>query len=357
LRKLDPHLEVVYIGQAAGIEAELARAAGLPFKSICGGKFRRLPGAGLWRNLLQLDNLLFNLRDIVLIAIGTVQAWWILRKLRPQAVFNKAGPTGFPVGLACRRLGIPMVIHEPDIIPGANNRMLSRWAAAVAVGFPVNLYSQLPASKLHHTGNPVGAAILGGSKATAIAQFNLDTKRPVVVVVGGSQGALAINQAVAVILPELVRVAQVVQVAGREGYTEAQTAAAKQHIGTPEGYHVVPFLPAAELGALYQAATIVVARAGANTIAELAALAKPVIMLPNHQSAAHQIANAKWLAKAGAAIMLPDEQPQPLLAAITELLTDSSARKELAAHIARCNVADAPERLAALVMQAAGQRP
>ncbi|HUC87349.1 MAG TPA: UDP-N-acetylglucosamine--N-acetylmuramyl-(pentapeptide) pyrophosphoryl-undecaprenol N-acetylglucosamine transferase [Candidatus Saccharimonadales bacterium] len=356
LRKSDPRLEFIYIGQAAGIEAELARAAGLRFVSVCGGKFRRLPGAGLWRNLLQLDNLALNLRDIFLIAIGSLQAWWVLRRLRPQAVFNKAGPTGLPVGLACRVLGIPMVIHEPDVIPGVNNRMLSRWAAAIAVGFPKKLYPQLPADKLHYTGNPVGPAILKADKATAIQQFSLNPKRPVVVIAGGSQGALAINEAVAEILPDLIQKAQVVHVAGREGYIQAQAAAQKK-IGASPDYHVVAFLPMAELGALYRAATIVVGRAGANTIAELAALAKPVILLPNHQAAAHQIANARWLATAAAAVVLPNEQPEPLLAAITKLLAAPPAtRQQLATHIAACYVADASQRLAALVLKAAGSR-
>jgi UDP-N-acetylglucosamine--N-acetylmuramyl-(pentapeptide) pyrophosphoryl-undecaprenol N-acetylglucosamine transferase len=332
----------------------LVRAAGLQFRSIFGGKFRRLPGAGFWRNLAQLDNWLFNLRDIFLIAAGVVQAWWILWRFRPQAVFNKAGIPGLPVGLACRWLRIPMVIHEPDLTPGFTNRILSRWAAAIAVGFPPDSYRRFPAAKLHYTGNPVQSAILAAKKEAAIKQFDLDSRRPLVAVVGGSQGAVAVNRAVLAILPELVQRAQVVQVAGREDCAYVEAAAAKQGIGSAQGYHVVPFLPVAELGGLYHAATLVVARAGANTIAELAALAKPAIMLPNHQAAAHQVANANWLAAAGAAIVLPDEQPQPLLAAITKLLDDDgTAREQLAEHIAHCSVADAPQRLAALVMQAA----
>lgn len=356
MRKPNASIECVYIGQRRGIEAELARAAGLRFVSVCGGKFRRLPGAGFWRNLIQLDNLLFNLRDIFLIAVGILQSWWILRRFRPAAVFNKAGPTGLPVGLACRFLKIPMVIHEPDIVPGINNRILSGWATAIGVGFPAELYSQLPKAKLHYTGNPVQPEVVAAQKATAIKQFNLDPKRPVVVVVGGSQGAVAVNRAILAILPQLVQATQVVHVTGREDYDHVQAAAAEQHLDVAEGYHAVPFLPVAELGALYRAATIVVARAGASTIAELAALAKPAIILPNHESAAHQIANAKWLAAAGAAIVLPEEQPQPLLTAITDLLAAPSTREDLAAHIARCAVADAPARLAKLVVQAAEHR-
>ena len=327
------------------------RQAGLRFAGILGGKYRRAPQAAWWHRFTDIGSLLLNLRDILLIAIGSVQSLWLLGRFRPDAVFNKGGSVGLPVGLACRLLRIPMVIHEPDIIPGLGNKLLARWATAIAVGFPPELYPQLPAAKLSYTGNPVRPEVVAGEQAP----FSLSTDRPVVAIVGGSQGAARINAAVVAILPELLKIAQVVHVTGAHDRDHTAKAVANLHLPDPSGYQAVEFLPIAELGGLYRAATLVVARAGANTIAELAALGKPAIILPNHQAAAHQIANARWLAQASAAVVLADEQPQPLLAAITELLASPAHLQALSTHIAACNTPNAAERLADLILQAAAQ--
>ncbi len=349
LREHNPAVECLYLGQASGVEAELARVAGLRFAAVQGGKFRRLPGAGVWTNLWRSDTWL-NLRDLLLITIGTVQSIMVLHRFKPQAVFNKSGPTGLPVGLACRLLRIPMMIHEPDVTPGLNNRILSRWAAVVATGFPTEHYRQrFPMAKVQYTGTPVQAEILHASTKPAIRQFKLDSKRPVVVVVGGSLGAAAINQAVAEILPQLTKYSQVVHITGRAGFAAAQKAARHHKIMASEGYHPVSFVTAGLLGSLYHTATLVVSRGGASSIAELAALAKPVIMLPNHQAAAHQIANAAVLEKAQAVELLPQEASRPLLTAITSLLNDLHRRDALAQNLSVFYIADAPQRLARLL--------
>jgi UDP-N-acetylglucosamine--N-acetylmuramyl-(pentapeptide) pyrophosphoryl-undecaprenol N-acetylglucosamine transferase len=356
LQKQTDQPDIIFIGQSGGMEADIVRAAGLPFVGVVGGKFRRLPGAGLGRNLLQAGDILRNLRDLVLIAVGTVQCLWVLGRFRPQAVFNKAGPTGLPVGLACRLLGIPMVIHEPDIIPGLSNRILSRWATAIAVGFPAKLYADLPAAKLTYTGNPVQPAILAGERAAAIQQFRLNPKRPVVLVVGGSQGAAPINAAVMTIAPALLELAQIIHVTGAHDYDHMVALADAAAIGPTRGYHAVPYLPIGQMGAAYQAATVVVSRAGASTIAELAAVAKPLVVLPNHLAAAHQVRNAEWLAANTAAVVLPSEDPAALQGALTTLLSSPARQRELAAHLARCNRPDAADHLATLVRTAAERR-
>lgn len=324
----------------------MARAAGLRFVGIGGGKFRRLPGAGLWRNLLQIDNLIFNLRDLVLIAVGTGQALWVLARFRPDAVFNKAGTVGLPVGVAAWLLRIPMVIHEPDLTPGLENRLLGHWAAAIAVGFAPNHYRRFPAAKLRYTGNPIQPAILTAQADRAHDRFGLNAKRPLVVVVGGSQGAVRVNDAIIAIAPELTALAQVVHVSGVGDYQRLRDQTQRLAAAS---YHLVPQLPIDELGDAYQAATVVVARAGANTIAELAVLRKPTILLPNHQAAAHQVANAAIVGDAGAAIVVPDEQPAPLLVAIRKLLASTPKREALAAAIADFGQAEAANNLADVI--------
>ena len=347
MRARDKQLEVLYIGQRRGVEAGLAHTANLPFRGIEGGKLRRLPGAGFWRNLIQLDSMILNLRDSVLIAIGAIQAFWILRRYRPDVIFNKVGPAGIPVGIAAHILQIPMVIHEPDFTPGMANRILARWATRIAVGFPVKLYTAFPAAKLVYTGTPVQPAVLKGDHKRGRKNFGFSQKRPLILVVGGSQGAHSLNQAIMTVLPGLLWDTQVHHIVGSHDYRRLSRQAA--HF---EGYRVDEFLSVPEMADAYAAADIVIARGGANTIAELAALHKPTILVPNREAAAHQIQNAARLAEAGAALAISDEYPDELLAAVRQLLSSHTEQEHLAKGIAPFNVPEAATKLANLITEA-----
>ncbi|HEX7259724.1 MAG TPA: glycosyltransferase, partial [Candidatus Saccharimonadia bacterium] len=147
--------EILFVGSHGGVEAGLSRAAGLPFRGILGGKFRRLPGAGIAGNLRQWRHIIWNLRDLLYMLVGTLQALWIIGWYRPDVIFNKSGPPGLPVGAAAWFLGIPMVLHEPDSTPGLGTRVMGRWATVIATGFPIQLYPLYLQKKLVHTGTPV----------------------------------------------------------------------------------------------------------------------------------------------------------------------------------------------------------
>lgn len=328
----------------------MARDANLRFVGVYGGKYRRIAGRSLWGKLGDISTLALNLRDLAAIAVGTLECIWQLARFRPQVIFNKVGPSGIPVGMAARLLGIHMVIHEPDVVPGLANRLLSGWAAKVAVGFPVEYYDQrFPVGKLVFTGTPVPDADGAGEPSATRQHLGFKANRALVLVTGGSQGATALNSAVIAILPQLLQSAQVYHLTG----TRDNARVLKQTHGSSRGYRAEATIPIQDMKAAIAAATVVVARAGAGTIAELANLAKPVILVPNREAAAHQIANAAALEVAGAAVVVRDTESQSLLEALSHLISDRSEQRRLSEHITTFAHPDAAERLAALIQAVA----
>jgi len=179
-------------------------AAGLDFAPISAGKFRRNHFDSKFAKLMNLSTLGPNARDGLRTIQGVTQALRILRKFKPDVVFLKGGFVCMPVGIAARMLGVPFVIHESDVTPGITNRVLSRWAAKIAVGFPVKSYQVFDPAKLVYVGNPVRQDILKAHRLEGLAHFGLDDKRPVILITGGSQGAAQINSVVLGSVAELV---------------------------------------------------------------------------------------------------------------------------------------------------------
>jgi UDP-N-acetylglucosamine--N-acetylmuramyl-(pentapeptide) pyrophosphoryl-undecaprenol N-acetylglucosamine transferase len=356
LQKQASGLDIVFIGTRGGMEAELVGAAGLRFIPVLGGKLRRLPGAGIWRNLSNLSNVLLNLRDLVLLAIGLVQCLWLLARLRPAAVFNKVGPAGLPVGLAAAILRIPMVLHEPDVTPGLGNRILSRWASAVAVGFPPGEQRGLQPTKLVYTGTPVQAAMLQGTQAEGRHHFGFATKRPLTLVVGGSQGAQPLNDAILGMLPGFLQESQFHIISGRYDHDRVVSELAAKGIpADASDCRVDVFLDTPAMALAYAAADVVVARGGASTLSELAARHKAVIVVPNHRAAAHQLANAAALERAKAVLVAP-EDTATLQRLIYQLLGSAELRRDLGANIQALYHPNAAAAIATLILKAAGQR-
>ncbi|HUC20506.1 MAG TPA: glycosyltransferase [Candidatus Polarisedimenticolaceae bacterium] len=358
LRLIPDPPEILFIGTRDGVEAGLARAAGLPFKGIQGGKLRRLPGAGVAGNLRQWRHLAWNLRDSFLMVAGTFQALWIIGHYRPAVIFNKSGPPGLPIGVAAWVLGIPMILHEPDITPGLGTRVMGRWAVSIATGFPVNLYPARLQAKLIHTGTPVQPAILQGSKAAARRRFKLQDGVPVVLVVGGSQGAKALNTALMGCLPDLLKKMQILHITGGLDAERVEQEMVRRLHNVKEPiylYRRETLLEASAMADAYAIADVVVARAGASTIAELAALAKPTVLVPNTEAAAHQVQNAKALEQAEAVIVTSNE-PQELSRAIRSFIDSAEQRRRYAAAIAQFNAPEAADYLAHVLL-AQGGRP
>lgn len=334
------------------MEERLAVAAGLEFRAVWGGKLRRTAGIGLWRNLVNISTTLLNLRDLLYIGVGVFQCLWILWRFHPDAIFNKVGPSGIPVGVAARILGVPMVLHEPDVIPGWGNRFLSRWAVVVATGFPIEQQRGLPLPKLRYTGTPVQATILKGKAAAGRKLAGFTGRRPVILTVGGSQGAVALNTALVQALPELLKTADVLHITGRLDAQRIETLTADID---PAHYRHLPFLDTPALADVYATADLIVARAGASTIAEVAAVGKPMVLVPNRQAAAHQIANATALEDAGAALVVHEDAAE-LIRAVSRGMSNQRVRNRLVAAAHQFYVPDASERLADVILNAGGHR-
>ena len=328
-------------------------AAGLPFVAVRAGKFRRMHGASALAKLTDLSTLGPNARDAVRVVHGLATSLKILRRFRPDVVFLKGGYVCLPVGLAARLLKIPYVIHESDMAPGLTNRVLARWAERIAVGFPVKGYRDWPLSKLVFTGNPVRPEILRAHRLEGLAAFKLTPELPVVLVTGGSQGAREINELVLDALPDLLNKYQVVHQTGEGEYDRLLfELGRRQALAHPERYHPQPFIMK-EMPAALAAADVVVGRAGAQTIAELAVLSKPTILIPNTGMAGHQQENAKVLARAGAVRVLDGQRARPaqLVGEIKRILDDPAEQGRLGKALAGFGRPAAAQELAEVILE------
>lgn len=349
LRSLNSSVEISFIGTGNETEQVMVESHSLPYYSIPSGKFRRY-GRGVVTELTDLKTLQANIKDARKFFTGRSRARALLRELKPDVVFTKGSNPSVPVGLAAARLGIPLVIHESDAIMGLANRILSRKASAVATGFPIKNFTGIPPkTPLVYTGSPIRNALLTGTASRANDMFALDAHRPVMLVIGGSNGALPINRVLWEALHDLTRHVQVIHLVGTLSFPEAA-----QH--TTKGYYPIERL-GDELADVYARATLVLSRAGATTLAELAHFGKPTILIPWPGAANnHQVANAAFFSHAGAARVIEQDHLTrgSLLKAVTTLLDHPADRQHLSAAISRLAKSDAALELAQLVLKNGG---
>lgn len=303
-------------------------------ETIVSGKFRRYHQLALWRQLLRPVTIVWpNIRDVFKVGVGIIQSLVKLIIWRPDVVFAKGGYVCLPIGIAAHLLRIPLVIHDSDAHPGLTNRVLSRWAAMIATGAPLKYYNY-PASKARYVGIPVSVEArmpTADERRDIKRRLNLPPDSPLVVITGGGLGARRINNAVAVCLPRLLEQMTVVLVAGAQQY-EALRAELGADTAT---FQLHPFV--SNLTAFMQAADVVVARAGMTTLAELAAMGKPTILVPNaHLTGGHQLKNAKVYLDADAAEMVKDDMlessPEVLERAVIALIDDTDRQATLASN-------------------------
>lgn len=327
----------------------------VPVKRIFAGKLRRYHAISWWRQALDVPVMLKNIRDIFLVGIGFLQSLLYLRKIKPDVVFTKGGYVCLPVGLAAHVLGIPLVIHDSDAHPGLTNRILARYATAIGTGAPVEHYPY-PKDRTKYVGIPVNKEFRPLSPAAQQkckdALGLTDTKKPLVVVAGGGLGARSLNHAIVSIVPQLLPQTAVMHITGQANFQET-TAQAPEHID----YIIKPFLPEG-LALAYGAADVVVTRAGATSLGELAGMAKPIIIVPSpYLAAGHQLKNADIYAAAGAAVVLDEKKlilnPIKLKNTIVALLKDAKKRQVMAKALAGFARPDAAIDMAALVVTAA----
>jgi UDP-N-acetylglucosamine--N-acetylmuramyl-(pentapeptide) pyrophosphoryl-undecaprenol N-acetylglucosamine transferase len=322
--------------------------------TVAAGKFRRYHHLNLVQHVLWPSLMWANLKDLFKVAAGFFQSLYKLIIWRPDVVFTKGGYVCLPVGIAARVLRIPLVIHDSDAHPGLTNRVLSRWATRIATGAPLEYYSY-PKEKSHYVGIPVNQAFHPYSAAEQLAaknEWKVDTKKPLVVVTGGGLGARRLNNVVAEVLPHLQATVSVVLLSGEGQYDELR---AKVPANSPH-FQLHSFTNS--IDSLLGAADIVVTRAGATTILELAALAKPTILVPNAAlTGGHQLKNAAVYEEAQVAVVLDEdamvENPKLLVNAINNYIKDPKTTAAMAKRFGQFATPHAAIDMAKIILKAA----
>jgi len=301
IRKLYPRkdLEFFYIGPEDEFGSILLSQEDVRIKTISTGKIRR------YLSFQNIVDVLFK------IPLGVIQAFYHLAKIDPQLVFSKGGSGSLPVTLCAKLFKIPVFLHESDVVPGLSNRIASKWAKKVLTSFPKTEYFDL--SKITLVGNPVRSEILDGSEEKAKELFDLTLEKPVLLFLGGSQGAEFINDFVLRILNNLLQDFEIIHICGianlKEIQAEMQVVINKD---LEKYYHPYSFLDEEKLKHAYKAADFVVSRAGSGGIFEIAAMGLPSILVPLPSAAAnHQAKNAYAYAETGAAIVMEQDNLTP----------------------------------------------
>lgn len=291
------------------------------------------------------------------LAGACLQARRLLQHLRPQAVLGIGGFVSVPVVAAARLLRLPVALHVLDAHPDRANLSVARWARWITVAFR-EAAPRFPAEITEVTGCPVRAAILQATRQQGRQALGLDPQRLTVLVMGGSQGARTINEAIVGALPELLRLPlQIIHLTGAREYDRVVKEAAP--VAELTG-HYYPLAFSDEMGPLLAAADLVVGRAGASSVAEASVRGCAQILIPYPGAGGHQKANAQALEQAGAALILPNDEctPQALSALIAELVQNTTACDEMSRAARRWSFPHAAERIAeGLLRLAAGESP
>ena len=279
--------EISYIGSLDGIEKKLIEELNIPYYGISSGQLRRY-----------FD--LKNFSDPFKVLKGYAQSRKLLKKLKPDVVFSKGGFVTVPVVVAAKGCKIPAIIHESDMTPGLANKLAIPSATKVCCNFPETL-KHLPEEKAVLTGTPIRQELLSGDKLEALKFCGFTASKPVIMIIGGSLGAAAVNDSMRKILPELLKDFQVVHLCGKGKLDES--------LQNTEGYIQFEYIKK-ELADLFALADIVVSRAGANAICEILALQKPNLLIPLSAKASRgdQILNARSFEKQGYSMVLEEEE-------------------------------------------------
>lgn len=267
----------------------------------------------------------------------------ILDDFRPDVVFTKGGAVSIPLCVLAARRGIPFVLHESDAVWGRANRLLMKRATKICLGFP----SPDSSSSSVLTGNPVRPEIMTGNREEGLRITGLSGKKPVLLVIGGSQGATAINEAVVALLDPLLKLADIVHITGK----------GKKGAEKRDGYVSMEFA-GKQLPHLYAVSTVALSRAGAGTIAELAANAIPTIVVPLRGVAQdHQLQNAGVAARAGGCVLLHQEDMKhELVENVESLITDSTTLEQMRTAQRLFHKPDAAERIAGVILECAATK-
>lgn len=298
--------EIHYIGSENGIEKDLlVKYPDIPYHPIRTGKFRRYFSVK-------------NFTDPFRVIGGCADAKKIIEEINPDIVFSKGGFVAVPVVWAAHKYNVPVVAHESDITPGLANKLSKKYAQKICLNFPDAL-KEIPAPVGVYTGTPIRESLFRGNKERARKMLGFDQKK-VILVMGGSQGARAINRAVRKALSELLKQYNIIHLCGKNNIDNSLCQC--------PGYKQFEFI-SEELPDCFALTDMIISRAGANAIHEFLALKKPMLLIPLPLSASRgdQILNAKSFEERGIALTLPEENltGETLIKAVSYLEKDGPA--------------------------------
>ena len=360
------------IGVAWGEDKKSQRKSGpyIRVRRLPAGKFHRY---SKWTFRDYFTHLDITIKDLIIGNIlgffgflaGLVTSFCRLlsKKSRPNIIFLKGGYVCLPVGLMARLFKIPYIIHESDVVAGLANRVLMKKAKKVAFGMPISEEMQEKHPNYVWTGIPVGPEFKAVSEAKQFSlkkAFSFNPEKPLVVITGGSQGSENLNEATRVILPELLKFTSVGLVAGRKHYEDMIDLKKYENwekASLESNFCMWEFNTT--MNELMGAADVVVSRAGATTIAEMAALRKATILVPFERlPGGHQVKNAERLEEAKAALVLKDSDmmadPTKLLEQIRHLVKSPRLRADMADKLHEEARSDAAKRLAEIILEESG---
>lgn len=351
--------EIIYIGQRG--DSLGSAVASSPYIDTCffvhAGKFRRYHGEGV-KQLADVKTLALNVRDVSRVLRGLVESLHLLNRLKPDVVFVKGGYVGVPVGLAAAQLKIPYITHDSDAIPGLANRIIAKWAALHAVALDARVYTRYNPTKTVTVGVPVRpefAPVTEVLQRHYKEQIGLEKYDKVMLITGGGLGADRLNRRICELAPNLLdhhKNLAIIHIAG----TKHEQAVQQMYVKTlPESQlsqvKVLGFV--SDMYAYSGAADIIVARAGATTIAEFAMQQKACVVVPSpFLTGGHQLKNAAYWAEQDAIFNVSDiGSSEDLLNAIDDLLKNKSKRQTLAKNLSKFAHPHAATELAKLILQ------
>lgn len=291
-----------------------------------------------------------------MILIGFIQSMVKLVAFKPDVVFTKGGFVCLPVGIAAKILNIPLVIHDSDAHPGLTNKVLSRFATSIATGSPLEYYPY-PKSRSKYVGVPIADHFQPFSdeqRFEAKKSLGFEPNRPLTVVTGGGLGAKLINDAVAANLGELLEFTSVILISGTLQFDELSAITPGDR---DDAFQLHAFVDK-DMHKMLGAADVVVARAGATTILELAALKTPTILIPNAKlTGDHQTKNAAVYAKSRAVEILDEklllQSPSLISQAVRKILSDPESAKQMATRFHVFARPKAASDMAEMIIEAA----
>ena len=306
LRKMGSDAQFFYAGPKDDFGEIILSQESIKIKWILAGKIRRYLN---WKSVLE------NIADVLFkIPLGFLQAIFYVFISAPDLIFSKGGYGSLATVLAGQILQVPIILHESDVTPGLANRFMSKFTSQIFVAFPVAQTEYFSEDKMIAVGNPMRVELLNGDAEKAKDYFDLIVGKPIILVLGGSQGAQAVNDLLLAILPQLLTEFEIIHQTGSKNLEQLK-AEAKVMVVDEElarRYHPVGFLKEVELRDAFKVCDLVVSRAGSGSIFEISGCQKPSILIPLSSSAQdHQLKNAYAYAQNKAAVVMEEANLTP----------------------------------------------